>query len=155
MTKLGKAEKKVLASLLSDGRRPYSKIAKDNKLTRQTVHNAINRLYDAGVIQRFSTQLDFEKLGLDIRVYSLISLNKRDNRHKFEKSLSYFKEISQIHRVLGQHDYLLEITVPNRVALTNLFERIGELPEVERMETLLVFQTIKYSPDDPVRPLLD
>ncbi len=155
MSKMGKAEKKVLSSLLSDGRRSYSKIAKDNKLTRQTVHNAVNRLYDSGVIQRFSTQLDFEKIGLDIKVYSLVSLNKRDDLVGFEKNLSYFKEISQIHRVLGQHDYILEITVPSRKILTGLFEKLGELPEIEKMETMLVFQTVKYSPDDPIRPLLD
>ena len=84
MRKLGKAAKKVLASLITDGRRPFSKIAKDNKLTRQTVHNVVKRLYDSGIIQKFSVRVDMEKVGLDIRVYSLISLKKRDNITKFE-----------------------------------------------------------------------
>lgn len=155
MKKLGKAEKKVLGSLLSDGRRPYSKIAKDNKLTRQTVHNVVKRLYDSGIIKRFSVNVDIEKLGLDIKVYSLISLSSRENVKQVEKNLHYMKEISQIHRILGPHDYLLEITVPNRVALTALFDKIGALPDIERMETLLVFKTIKYAPDSPIRQLLD
>ena len=155
MRKLGKAEKKVLGSLITDGRRPYSKIAKDNKLTRQTVHNVIKRLYDSGIIRKFGVRLDNEKMGLDIRVYSFISLSKRDNIKKIEKTLSYMKEISQIHRILGSHDYILEISVPNRRALTALFEKIGDIHDVEKMESMLVFETVKYAPNDPLLPLLD
>ncbi len=154
MRKLSKSEKKVLESLMADGRRPLSKIAKDNKLTRQTVHNVVRRLYDSGIIQKFSLRVDMEKVGLDIKVYSLISLKKRDNIRKVEKTLSYMKEISQIHRILGHQDYILEISVPSRSALTKLFERIGEIPDIEKMETMLVFQTVKYAPNDPVRKLL-
>ena len=154
MRKLGKADKKVLASLITDGRRPLSKIAKDNKLTRQTVHNVVKRLYASGIIQKFGVRVDMDKIGLDIKVYSLISLKKRDNIRKVEKTLSYMKEISQIHRVLGPHDYILEISVPSRLALTHLFERIGEIPDIEKMETMLVFQTVKYAPNDPVKKLL-
>ena len=155
MAKLTKSEKKVLSSLLADGRRPYSKIAKDNKLTRQTVHNVIRRLYSNGIIKRFTTQLDMEKMGLDIKVFSLMSLNKRTGLDQFEKNLRYFKQISQIHRILGPHDYILEINVGSRKELTDFFERMGELPEVEKMESLLVFQTVKNSPNDPVSLLLD
>jgi len=155
MKALGKAEKKVLGSLLADGRRPYSKIAKDNKLTRQTVHNVIRRLYESGVIRKFGVQADTERLGLDLKVYSLLSLSRRDNAKQVEKTLSYMKEVSQIHRILGPHDYILEITVPSRASLTALFDRIGELPDVEKMESLLVFKTVKYAPDDPVRQVLD
>jgi len=155
MRKLGKAGKKILASLITDGRRPYSKIAKDNKLTRQTVHNVVKRLYGSGIIQKFSVMVDIEKVGLGIKVYSLLSLKKRDNIRKVEKTLSYMKEISQIHRVLGPHDYILEISVPNRVALTKLFERISEIPDIEKMDSMLVFQTVKCVPNDPVKNLLD
>ena len=64
------------------------------------------------------------------------------------------KEISQIHRILGPHDYIVEISVPTRSALTEIFERIGEIPDVEKMETMLVFKTVKYAPNDPVRGVL-
>lgn len=154
MKKLAKAEKKVLASLIADGRRPLSKIAKDDKLTRQTVHNVVKRLYDSGIIQKFGLRVDMEKIGLDIKVYSLISLKSRENVRKVEKTLSYMKEISQIHRILGQHDYILEISVPSRAALTRLFEKISEIQDIEKIETLLVFQTVKYAPNDPVRSIL-
>ncbi|MCK4326856.1 MAG: Lrp/AsnC family transcriptional regulator [Candidatus Diapherotrites archaeon] len=155
MVKLSKSEKKVLSSLVVDARRPYSKIAKDNKLTRQTVHNVVRRLYASGVIQKFTAQLDLERVGLDIKVFSLMTLKRKNKLVEVEKSLSHMKEISQIHRVLGPHDYLLEISVPNRNALTKLFEKIVNIPDVERTESLLVFQTVKYSPNDPVHLFLD
>jgi len=39
--------------------------------------------------------------------------------------------------------------------LTKLFERISEMPDIEKMDSMLVFQTVKCAPNDPVKKLLD
>ncbi|MCD6523192.1 MAG: Lrp/AsnC family transcriptional regulator [Candidatus Diapherotrites archaeon] len=152
---LGKAEKKVLLCLLDNSRMSYSEIAKETWLSRQTVQRCIKSLKKKGVIRRFTVDVDPEKIGLDIMVYTMASFKRQTDYTKTERSLMYLREVSQVHHLLGRYDTLIEASVKDRRQLTALIKKIQGLSDIARTETFVVFETLKYAPEDPIRRILE
>lgn len=62
MSDLDETDMEILRLLLEDGRRPYSDIADAVGLSGPAVSERVSRLREAGVIRRFTAQLDRSKL---------------------------------------------------------------------------------------------
>ena len=74
MLKILDVDKKILLQLLRDSRQTYMNIAKNSKVTRQTVAKKIEEYIKQGIIRKFIPQLDPEELGLTIEPHSDFTL---------------------------------------------------------------------------------
>jgi DNA-binding Lrp family transcriptional regulator len=149
-------DKKILSSLLIDGRSSYADIGKNVGLTRQTVYSRIKSLKKKGYIKKFSTKLDLKKLNLKLKAYILLKAStKKELRKEAEKKLKRIPQISQMNYLYGQFDILLEVIVRDIDELTSLLKRLHEMQVVEKTETLMVYDIVKYKPEDPVKRVLN
>jgi len=149
-------DKKILLSLLIDGRSSYADIGKNVGLTRQTVYSRIKSLKKKGYIKKFTTKLDLKKLDLKLKAYILLKARtKKELRKEAEKKLKRIPQISQMNYLYGQFDILLEVIVRDIDELTSLLKRLHEMQVVEKTETLMVYDIVKYKPEDPVKRVLN
>ncbi len=148
-------DKKIMLNLLIDGRSSYADIGKNVGLTRQTVYSRIKSLKRKGFIKNFTSKLDLKKLDLKLKAYILLKASpKKELRKDAEKKLKRIPQISQMNYLYGQFDILLEVIVKDIDELTSLLKRLHEMQVVEKSETLIVYDIVKYKPEDPVKRVL-
>jgi len=75
--KLTDNDKKTLALLLEDGRMTDTAIAKKLGITKQAVGRIRKKLEKGGIIRRYTTQLDYERLGVHTFAIILASLTDK------------------------------------------------------------------------------
>jgi len=75
--KLTNNDKKTLTLLLEDGRMTDTAIAKKLGITKQAVGRIRKKLEKKGIIRRYTTQLDYERLGIHTFAIVLASLTDK------------------------------------------------------------------------------
>jgi len=74
MRGLDDTDREILALLLEDGRRPYSDIAEAVDLSPPAVSDRVERLREAGLIRRFTVDIDRSKLDEGVPVLADLSV---------------------------------------------------------------------------------
>lgn len=69
MRQLDETDLEILSMLGADGRRPYSEIAEAVGLSGPAVSNRVDRLQEAGVVRRFTVDVDRSKLRAGVPVF--------------------------------------------------------------------------------------
>lgn len=148
-------DKILLLELLKKGRASFSELSQHSHMSRQGVFSRMKSLKNEGVIRNFTVNIDSNKLGLILKAYILIEAEPiKHLRAKAEDILKTFPQISQIHRLFGRFDILLEVLVKNTDELSELVKKIHELDVVTRTETLIVYREIKCRPEHPIEKVL-
>jgi Lrp/AsnC family transcriptional regulator for asnA, asnC and gidA len=152
---IDKKDKKILIELLKDGRMSFADLARSCKMTRQSIFSRIKSLKRKGVIKNFTVVLDHQKLGLNLKAYILLSAKpSEESREKAIKILSQFPQISQIHRLFGRFDFLIEVLVKDINELSEIIGKIHRLEVINKTETMIVYKNIKYDVQHPFENVL-
>lgn len=152
---IDKKDKKLLVELLKDGRESFSNIARSCRMTRQSIFSRVKSLKRKGVIRNFTVNLDYQKLGLNIKAYVLISADPLGRfRERAIKTLTQLPQVSQIHIMFGRFDFLVEVMVKDINELSSLLAKIHELEMINKTETMIVYKNIKYNIQHPVENAL-
>lgn len=152
---IDKKDKKILVELLKDGRKSFADLARSCKMTRQSIFSRIKSLRRKGIIKNFTVDLDQQKLGLNLKAYILISAYpSKKAREKASEILIKFPQISQIHKLFGRFDFLIEILVKDINELSNIVGEIHNLEMINRTETMIVHKNIKYNIEHPIESVL-
>ena len=87
--KVDDKDKRILNALLRNSKLSLREIAKIADVSVATVMNRVNRLEKEGIIKKYSTILDYEKLGFDVEVLIEIRISK-DIRTSTRTVCSFF-----------------------------------------------------------------
>jgi Lrp/AsnC family leucine-responsive transcriptional regulator len=155
MLKTKDLEKKIILQLLEDGRQPLLQIAKNVRVTRQTVAKKLEQLRSSGLISSFNPRLEPEKFGLVIQAYIFMREDPQsDLRKKNEAIIKGFHQVSEFHRIFGKYDSIMKVLVENNKELTDFVKKLHGLSGVKETETFIVHSTIKNRPEDPFKKVL-
>ncbi|MEM2576819.1 MAG: Lrp/AsnC family transcriptional regulator [Candidatus Bathyarchaeia archaeon] len=139
----------LLKELMKDSRQKITELAAKCNLTRQSVYEKIRHLNNNGV--KFTIDLEPKKLGLNLTAYILIVADPhKEFRRETDNLIKEFKEISQIHYILGRFDVIAEVIVKDMDEFRNVLTKIQSLPAVKKTETLMVYETTKRNKIDPL-----
>jgi len=103
---------KILFLLAKNSRTPSIDIAKEINVTSTTIINRINRLINTGIIQRYSININTNKLGFKPFNVNL-SLRNYDKKKDIIRYLSNIPFIWEIHKAVGGYDLELSIFTLN------------------------------------------
>ncbi len=146
---LSKKDLLLLKELVENSRQKITDLAAKCNLTRQSVYEKIKELLNKGV--KFTIDIDPKKLGLNLTAYILIVADPhREFRRETDTLIKEFKEVSQIHYILGRFDVIAEVIVKDMDEFRNVLTRIQSLPAVKKTETLMVYETTKRNKTDPL-----
>ncbi len=148
-------EKRILLKLLENSSKNISQIAKELKISRQTVSKKINDMVKTGIIRRFSIDVNREKIGLKTKAYILIrEVPDSKIREENEDKIREMREVSEFYYLLGSYDVVIEVAVKDEGELRKVIRALHKMEGIEKTETLLVHGIVKEDMGDPIKRVL-
>jgi Lrp/AsnC family transcriptional regulator, cysteine-sensing transcriptional activator len=155
--KLTPVDVKILSLLQQDASLTAAEIGERINLSTSPCWRRISRLEKAGLIEKKVALLNAEKLGMDLVVFSRISLSKNDelSLEAFEDQVRQFPEIVECHTVTGSADYFLKI-ITRDIKHYEVFMRrqLLQVPLVSNINSNVAVTQIKYTTSLPLETQL-
>ena len=111
---------KILELLQADGRISHSEIAKAVGLTAPTVGERVKKLESRGVVRRYATILDADRVNRPITAFIAIRLDKPIHTQAFLQRIRELDDVLECHHVTGEMDYLLKVRTKSTATLESL-----------------------------------
>jgi len=139
--KLDRTDIGVLEILNKDGRKSLVDIAKQLKISADTVNYRINNLKKNGIITGFGVKINYKKLDNHYHLIFLKLQNMNLQKYKKLESLAKInKNVIIFMRTIGDHDIELEIETTNNNELDELMKTLRDhfVSEIKNYEILEV-----------------
>ncbi|MCY4259312.1 MAG: Lrp/AsnC family transcriptional regulator, partial [Rhodobacteraceae bacterium] len=109
------------------------------------IWNRIRHLRSAGIIRRFSVELDVGKLGYDACFFVLVRTSEHEAgwQKKFLNSIRKRPEVLEAHRLAGEVDYILKVLVPNAKSYDAFYQELIRDVKIFNVTALLSMEEIK------------
>jgi len=104
---------KILDLLQRDSDRSSADVAEKLNISQSPAWRRINRLEDAGVIEKKVALLNRDKLGMELVAFTTINLSQagRQNMEMFETAVKQLDEVIECYTMTGAWDYMLKVVV--------------------------------------------
>ncbi|MCG7203690.1 Lrp/AsnC family transcriptional regulator [Streptomyces arenae] len=136
-------ERKIVAALAADGRRPYEELAALAGMSEATARRRVEALLQAGVIS-IRASVDPALLGLPVE--ALLWLRTRPDAIERIGTLAARDPLVRYAAVVtGEHQLLVHVTQPSRAALLDCLGNADWMREATAAETQLVIRALKRS----------
>jgi len=143
--KIDELDWKILRELVCNSRQSTRSIARKLGVSVNTVSNRIKKLEGAGVIKKYTVQLDHEKLGLDLT--AIIEVTVQGGKLlEVEREIAKLPSVCAVYDVTGLTDAIIIARVRNRKELNDLVKTILLMKYVERTNTHVVLNIVKEQP---------
>ncbi len=146
-------DRKILRLLQADGRRTNVDIAQEVGLTPSPCLRRIRYLEQRGYIAGYSAVLDPVLLRRNLLVNVLVELvdQRRETLAAFEQAVRTVADVQACYLISGEADYLITVLVADLDAYHRVFtERLGELPGVSSLKSLITMKVVKSGQALPV-----
>ena len=130
----------LLSHLRSNARKNLTNISKETGIPISTIFDKI-RKYEGDVIKKFTSLLDFGKLGYDIRVSVMLKVDKND-RENVGNYLKNHQNVNSVFRINNTYDYLLECIFRNMQEVHVFMEQIDKFKILEK-EQFYILEDLK------------
>lgn len=151
--KLDATDKKIIAILQQEGRMANNELAKRIELTTTPTLERVRRLEREGIIEGYSARVNKEAVGRGFTAFVKVTLSVHQ-LNLLEEFTSAIKEIPEIlacYHTTGDGDFLLHVVAKDTKDYEQLMRnKLTTLPDVERLHTSIVLNTIKDQSPIPV-----
>ena len=138
---LDDTDRAILRILQRDARTPFSEVARRIDMSSATVHDRVNRLEEADVIEGYHANVNAKAVGYGVS--ALVGLRVEQGRE--EDALDQLREIEgvrEIHLTTGEWDVMLKVVAEDTDRLRELmFERIADMDGFSRSQTMIILGT--------------
>ena len=107
----------------------------------------VRALEESGVIQRYVSLLDPQKLQLGVNVFIQVSLERQVDRalETFEDTVRRFPQVLECYLMTGDADYLLRVLVKDVQALERfIVDFLSRVPGVGNIQSSFALKQVKY-----------
>jgi Lrp/AsnC family transcriptional regulator len=144
---MDKLDKKILELLQKDGGLTAAELADRIGLSKAPCWRRIKRLEEEGIIKQTVALLDARALNLGTTVFVTLKTGNHSEAwfDKFVKAVRDIPEVTEIHRMSGDVDYLMRIVVPDIDAYDVVYKRLIASVEFQDVSASFALETIKYT----------
>ena len=139
-------DEKLLNILLDNSRLSYRQIAKRLKTSVATVISHVRSLEDRKILERYTTDIDYYKIGFDIKVIIQLRISK-GKLFEVEKKISRHSAVFAVYDVTGDFDAIIIARFKTRQSLDKFLKEIQTYDFVERTHTSFILNTLKEKQD--------
>jgi Lrp/AsnC family leucine-responsive transcriptional regulator len=146
MGRLDKIDHQLIILLQQDSSRTIKQLAAELNLTNTPVYERIKRLEKTGVIEGYRAEINAEKVGKELLIFSHVSLKEHSKEYllNFETKIAGLTEVIECYHVSGEHDYLLKVLVDNMKGYRNfLTEKLAKIKNIGNVHSSFVVEEIK------------
>lgn len=148
MAKMDALDRQILVLLQDDASLPIQKIADQVGLSVNPCWRRIRRMEADGIIKRRVALVDPEKVGLTLTIFVRVKTREHNAAwaEKLSEVIASMDEISECHRIGGDVDYLLKVTVPDIAGYDRIYkELIARVPNLTDVSALFSMERLKSS----------
>lgn len=132
--------KQIVKRLAEDGKIPFSELAKELKISNSLVHQRVNKLIEADIIQGYSVKLNAKNLGYKTITYTGIVTKDAKYSYSIAEKLKTFPEVLECHWVSGKYTLFVKIVAKDNEDLrTIVYDRIHKIEGVGSTESFISF----------------
>jgi len=129
---------KILEILMQDAKRPYTEVARKVNVSQGTVHVRMNKMEEAGILEKTTLRINYAKLGYDITAFIGIYLEKSALYDMVLAKLRNIPEITNIHYTTGNYSMFVKIHCRDTNHLKEvLHDKMQQVEGIERTETMI------------------
>ena len=150
--KLDKIDRKILQLLQTDAAMPLEAIARQANLTPTPTWRRIQKLEQAGVIERRVALCNADKLGLGVTVFVAVKTAQHNAQwlDKFARGVRDIPEVLEFYRMSGEVDYLLKIVAPDIGGYDAVYKKLIKVAELSDVSSSFAMERIKCTTALPV-----
>jgi Lrp/AsnC family transcriptional regulator len=144
---LDEMDVKILRILQRDCTRSVADIGKEVGLSTTPCWRRIQKLEEAGVIQRRVAILDAPQVNAGVTVFVSIKTDQHSLAwlEKFHAAVVDFPEVVEFYRMSGEVDYLLRVVVPDIAAYDAFYKKLIARIEISKVSSAFAMEQIKYT----------
>jgi Lrp/AsnC family transcriptional regulator len=138
---------KILRILQDDATRAVADIGKAVGLSTTPCWRRIQKLEEAGIIQRRVALLDPRQVNAGVTVFVSIKTDQHsiDWLERFHAAVVDFAEVVEFYRMSGEVDYLLRVVVPDIAAYDGFYKKLIGRIEISKVSSAFAMEQIKYT----------
>jgi Lrp/AsnC family transcriptional regulator len=136
----------ILEILQEDAGLPIQAVGERVGLSINPCWRRIKRMEEAGIIARRVALLDPARVGLPTTVFVTIRTARHDPEwlSAFAKGVAAIPEITECHRMAGEVDYLLKLSVRDIAHYDRIYQRlIAEVPGLNDVSSAFSMEAMK------------
>ena len=145
---LDRTDLQILRILQEDGRITVKELARRVHLSPTPVFDWMRRMEAAGIIERYTTVLNADKLGQGFIVFCSVKLRRmgKDIAHDFIDRIQDIPEVAECYNISGEFDFLLKIYAPDMHYYNEfLINVLGTIESLGSVQSCFVMNPVKTS----------
>jgi len=157
-SKINKTDLKILSVLQTNARITNQQLAEKVHLSASACLSRVKRLEAEGLLKRYVTEIDLEKLAAHVEAFAEVTLENHfpEDFMRFEDSINQIAEITDSYKISGAYDYLLkfvctDVKAYNCISDSLLKNNIG----IGKINTLIILERTKDFSGYPLEILVD
>jgi len=137
----------ILEFLKKNSKLSSRELSRKTKIPLTTVHNRIKKMKEQGIIKKYSIEVDYNKLGLNLCAYIMASVNY-DSKHKtsqqeIAKKLLKFHFVESVDIITGDKDLLIKVRTKNIQQLNKLITKdLRNTEGIDKTVSMIVLEEI-------------
>jgi Lrp/AsnC family leucine-responsive transcriptional regulator len=143
---LDSIDKNLLHYLQQDCKQTNKELSSKLNLSVTAVYERIKKLEREGIIDRYVSILNKEKVGLGFVVFCQIKLAQHSRVYltKFEAEVKELEEVIECFHVSGEYDYLLKVIVKDMVHFRNfMVNKLTSLQHIGSTQSSFTINEVK------------
>lgn len=146
--KIDITDKALLKLLQQDSKQTNKELSSKLNLSVTAVYERIKKLERSGVIKKYVTLIDAQKVDLGLMVFCQIQLIQHAKEYltKFEKEVTKLEEVLECFHVSGEYDYLLKVMVKDMEHFRNfMVTKLTTIQHIGSTQSSFVINEVKDS----------
>ena len=139
-TQFDELDRKILRFLINNARKPYLEIARECNVSGASIHQRIQKLISAGLIEGFETQINPAALGYNTCAYVGVVLSDPLRADEVVEALRNMPQVVEVHYTTGKYDLLAKLYAANNSHLLQSIRDNIFVLNAGRTETLISFK---------------
>lgn len=128
----------ILNLLKENSRSKLTEIADKLKLTPAAIKYRIDRLVEAGIIDKFTILINQKKVGFEVLAFLIIYANSKAHLGTIINTLKQFPGISKLCVLMGDPDIIVELTLNHMNTLIDLLKRLNQIEEIQNYKIWII-----------------
>ncbi|ABN69297.1 transcriptional regulator, AsnC family [Staphylothermus marinus F1] len=141
---------KILDQLRKYSRTSFREIASKLNKPVSTIYDRIKRLEKHGIIRGFSIDIDYRKLGYQIKALILVNAEGKD-LIKVEQDIASNPNVQAVYDITGEYDIALIASFKTIEELDAFVKKLLSKPGIKHTRTSIVFRTVKETQHLPLK----
>ena len=124
---------KILSLLQENARISYTKMGQIIGMNSTSIKERVQKMEDLGIIKKYTTQINNEKLGYPINAIITLSCSGAytPKEQAIVEMLSQYHQVLEVLRISGRNDFLIKICVCSMEEYKEINNKLGEFGQIE------------------------